>query len=259
MSVAGLALIGATGFVGGNLGRRMPFDDRYDSTNIDSIRGRCYELVVCSGARADKWRINAEPETDRADLARLRAALAEVETRRLLLISTVDVYPEPVGVDEESLIELDALAPYGRHRLELEQWCEARFDTLTVRLPGLFGPGLKKNVVFDLLHDHRVEHVDPRSRFQLFDVRRVWDAAEAAWRSGLRRLNVTAAPISAGEIAREVFGLELLPQAGSFPAYDVRSRHAALFGGRGGYLVGRAETLTALKRFVADERRRRAA
>lgn len=253
------ALIGATGFVGGNLRRAAPFDDLYHSQDIDSIRGRSYELVVCAGARADKWRINAEPETDRAELARLRAALAEVETERLLLVSTVDVYPDPAGVDEESPIELDAIAPYGRHRLELERWCEERFDTLTLRLPGLFGPGLKKNIVFDLLHDHRVEHVDPRGRFQLFDVRRAWEVAEAAWRSGLRRVNVTAEPVSAGEIARELFGRELPALGGTFPSYDVRSRHATFFGGQAGYLFSRAETLAGLERFVAEERRRRAA
>jgi len=253
-----LALIGATGFVGGNLLRQVRFDDVYDSTNIESIRGRRYELVVCAGARADKWRINVEPERDRTELARLRAALGVVETARLLLVSTVDVYPEPAQVDETSSIDVDALEPYGRHRLELERWCESRFDTLAVRLPGLFGPGLKKNVLFDLLHDHCVERVDPQGRFQFFDVRRLWDVAEIAWRAGLRRLNVTAEPVSAGDIAREVFGRELPLLAGKAARYDVRSQHAELFGGRDGYLAGRDETLAALAGFVAEERRRAA-
>jgi nucleoside-diphosphate-sugar epimerase len=253
------ALIGATGFVGSNLLRSETFDDLYDSTNIESIRGRRYELVVCAGARAEKWRINAEPERDAAELERLRAALAAVEAERLLLVSTVDVYPEPAGVDEESPIDAAALAPYGLHRLELERWCESRFDTLVVRLPGLFGPGLKKNLVYDLLHDHRVEAVNPEGRFQLYEVRGLWAAAETAWQAGLRLLNVTAEPVSAGEVAREVFGRTLPPLAGEAARYDVRSRHTELFGGHDGYLFGRDETLAALARFVAEERRRRAA
>jgi nucleoside-diphosphate-sugar epimerase len=252
------ALIGATGFVGSNVLRSEPFDDLYDSTNIESIRGRRYELVVCAGARAEKWRINAEPERDAVELERLRAALAAVRTERLLLVSTVDVYPEPAGVDEESPIDVDALAPYGRHRLELERWCKPRFDTLVVRLPGLFGPGLKKNLVYDLLHDHRVEDIDPDSRFQLYDVRGLWAAAETAWQAGLRLLNITAEPVSAGEVAREAFGRTLPGLARGAARYDVRSRHAELFGGQHGYLFGRDETLAALSRFVAEERRRAA-
>lgn len=253
------ALIGATGFVGSNLLRGATFDDLYDSTNIESIRGRRYELVVCAGARAEKWRINSEPERDRAELDRLRAAVAGVQTERLLLVSTIDVYPEPLGVDEESPIDVDALAPYGRHRLELERWCESRFDTLVVRLPGLFGPGLKKNVVYDLLHDNRVDAIDPDGRFQLWDVRGLWAAAEIAWGAGLRLLNVTAEPVSAGEVARRVFGRTLPDLAGEAVRYDVRSRHAELFGGRDGYLVERDETLAGLLRFVADPQAREAA
>lgn len=253
------ALIGSTGFVGSNVLRCAAFDDRYDSSNIESIRGRRYELLVCAGARAEKWRINADPERDAAELERLRGALAAVEAERLLLVSTVDVYPEPAGVDEESPIDVDALSPYGRHRLELERWCASRFDTLVVRLPGLFGPGLKKNLVYDLLHDHRVEDVDPAGRFQLYDVRGLWDTARIARRAGLRLLNVTAEPVSAGEVAHTVFDRTLPPRTGKAARYDVRSRHAELFGGRDGYLVGRDETLASLSRFVTEERRGRAA
>jgi nucleoside-diphosphate-sugar epimerase len=254
------ALIGHTGFVGGNLLRQTPFDELYNSSNIDAIRGRRFELVVCAGARAEKWRINAEPARDRAELERLTAALADVEAERLLLISTVDVYPSPVRVDEESMIDGDALSPYGWHRLELERWCRKRFETIVVRLPALFGPGLKKNVVYDLLHDHRVEQIHPDGRFQFYDVRRLWWDVEIALSAQLPLLNVTTEPISAGEVAGQVFGRELRSApAGDAPAYDVRSRHAPLFGGRDGYLYERGETLEALARFVAWSRARKAA
>ena len=56
------ALIGYTGFVGGNLHLQTPFDDVYNSKNIDSLRGKSYELVVCAGAPGVKWKANKEPE-----------------------------------------------------------------------------------------------------------------------------------------------------------------------------------------------------
>ena len=55
------ALIGNTGFVGGNLLRQQPFDALFNSKNIDDIAGRSFDLVVCAGVRAEKWlKLNAD-------------------------------------------------------------------------------------------------------------------------------------------------------------------------------------------------------
>ena len=42
---------------------------------------------------------------------------------------------------------------YGRNRARLESWVRATFPEshLVVRLPGIFGPGMKKNIIFDLV------------------------------------------------------------------------------------------------------------
>src|SRR5688572_11586239 len=96
------ALIGHTGFVGGTLHRQFRFDDQYTSSNIASIAGRAYDLVVCAGAPAEKWRANADPEGDRERLAKLSEPLARAKIGELILISTIDVYPTPRGVTEES-------------------------------------------------------------------------------------------------------------------------------------------------------------
>src|SRR5215469_11814811 len=95
------ALIGYTGFVGGNLLRQRPVDALFNSANIDQINGRSFDLVVCAGARAEKWKANADPERDLNDIERLTRALEHVETQKLVLISTVDVFADPVGVDED--------------------------------------------------------------------------------------------------------------------------------------------------------------
>src|SRR5262245_360131 len=157
------ALIGSTGFVGGNLLRQAHFDGLYHSRNVADLRGRAYDTVVCAGARAEKWKANQDPDADRRGLQSLFDAIDAVTASRFVLISTVDVYPSPVGVDEDSPIDPAAASAYGRHRYELEEFVRARFrEHLVVRLPGLFGPGLKKNVIFDLLHDNQVEKIHPR-------------------------------------------------------------------------------------------------
>lgn len=46
------ALIGYTGFVGTTLLKQTKFDDFYRSTNINDIKGKKFDLVVCAGAPA---------------------------------------------------------------------------------------------------------------------------------------------------------------------------------------------------------------
>lgn len=247
------ALIGHTGFVGGNLLAQCRFDACYHSRNIDDIRGRSFDLVVCAGAPAAKWKANQEPDTDRACLARLMAALAEVKAREVVLISTVDVYGRPDGQDES--VPPTGATPYGLHRLELEQFVAVRFATCVVRLPALFGPGLKKNAVYDLLHDNQVDRIDRRAAFQFYDVRRLWPDIEIARRAGLALVHLATEPVTMAEVARTAFGIELstaLP--GPPPRYDFRTRHAGLYGGGDGYVLDRAQVLAGLADFVAAQK-----
>ena len=249
------ALIGSTGFVGGNLLRQAPFDALYHSANIDAIRGRSFDLVVCAGARAEKWKANQDPAADRAGIAKLTAALAGVRASLVVLVSTVDVYPDPAGVDESAPIDESRASPYGRHRLELERWLAGRFDTLVVRLPGLFGPGLRKNVVYDLLHDNQVEKINPTSVYQYYDLENLWGDIQTCLAHGLRLVNFATEPLPTAELLAEVFGRRLPALPGPAARYDFRSRHAGLFGGAGGYLYSRPQVLAGLRRFVEAERR----
>src|ERR1041384_190726 len=96
------ALIGHTGFVGSNLARQTRFDATFNSSNIDTIAGRELDLLVISGVRAEKWIANANPEQDRAGIDRLLDALKSVKASRVVLVSTVDVFVPPIGVDEDT-------------------------------------------------------------------------------------------------------------------------------------------------------------
>src|SRR3954468_23314903 len=94
------ALIGYTGFVGSNLLRQRKFEDCFNSSNIDQISGRNFDIVVVAGARAEKWKANADPAGDLDNIESLIKALTRVNASRVVLISTVDVFLNPVGVDE---------------------------------------------------------------------------------------------------------------------------------------------------------------
>ncbi len=50
------ALIGYTGFVGSNLLHDRSFTRRYRSTNIETIAGEHFDLVVCAARRPSSGR-----------------------------------------------------------------------------------------------------------------------------------------------------------------------------------------------------------
>ena len=251
------ALIGYTGFVGGNLLAQRPFNARYNSSNIEEISGRTFDLIVCAGAPAEKWKANADPERDLVNIERLAQAMSGARARHVVLLSTVDVFGYPIGVDEESLVPTEGLHAYGRNRRLLEELIASRFETTIVRLPGLYGPGLKKNIIFDFLHDNDVQKIDSRGVFQFYNTVRLWRDVETAIRHGLALVHLPTEPVSVADIARVAFGMrfanEVLPTP---PRYDVRSRHASLFGGAGWYVESAAQTLEGIAAYVERERAR---
>jgi nucleoside-diphosphate-sugar epimerase len=180
-------------------------------------------------------------------MARLAQVLASVTARRAVLISTIDVYQSAVRVDETVPANFDGEGAYGTHRAWFEAFFASRFADCTIlRLPGLFAPDLRKNLIFDLLHDRndQWQGMNPTSRFQFFDTSRTWEMCQWAEGHEIPLLNVSSEPVSAQEVA-DLFGVTLRGDSARAD-YDMRSIHAANFGGHDGYLFPKDEVLHAI-------------
>src|SRR4051812_23231156 len=101
------AIIGHTGFVGGTLARQVPFDAGFNSKNIEQIAGKSFDVLYISGMPAAKWIANGDPAGDRAVLDRLVGCLRQVQAQRVVIMSTVDVYPTPIDVNEDTPIDAE--------------------------------------------------------------------------------------------------------------------------------------------------------
>ena len=257
-SAVNQAMVGYTGFAGSTLTKQASFDSLYRSSNVETIRGRSFSRVVCAAAPAKKWLANKDPAADLANIEALISHLEAVETGMFVLVSTVDVFKEPVGVDEETRVDENGLSAYGAHRRLLERFIESRFENhVIVRLPGLVGPGLRKNVIFDLLNDNNLSAVDSRGVFQFYPMVNLWCDIERAILARLRLVHLTAEPLSVGDVAALGFGKpfhQVPPDAPASPArYDMRTCHAGLFGGTGHYQYSRRESLLAVRAFAQSE------
>ncbi|MBF2028576.1 MAG: NAD(P)-dependent oxidoreductase [Oscillatoriales cyanobacterium C42_A2020_001] len=249
-------LIGYTGFVGSNLARSAKFDALYNTQNIADIRGRTFEQLVCAAPQAKKWWANQNPETDLELIQQLINHLEQVQTWQFVLISSIDVFPQITDVDESFDCTSLTNHAYGRNRLTLEQFVTAHFPcSYILRLPGLFGPGLRKNVIFDMIHQNDIEKITPESEFQWYDVTRLWNDVQRAIAHELQLVMLATEPVATADIQTRFFPQSTIGTAAGKPVYyNVQTRYAEVFGGKDGYILSKSEVLEDIGRFVAVER-----
>ena len=250
------ALVGFTGFVGGNLRMQHQFNAQYNSNNIQDIAGRNFKTLVFAGARAEKWWANANAEADRAGIEKAIDCMKQAKADRLVLISTIDVLPPAPGLNEDFDCATAKPHAYGINRFYLEQALADAYERIhIVRLPGLFGPGLKKNIIFDLLNDNMLEKINPESAFQFYDLTRLWSDIERVVSHDIDLIHLFPEPIQTQRIIDELFpdklvGADAAPKAN----YDYRTKYDKLFGGTDGYIYDSTEVLRQLAAFVAAQR-----
>ncbi len=251
------ALIGYTGFVGGNLDKQLSFSEKYNSRNIGDIKDKSFDVIYCAGVSAVKWLANKEPEKDLQTIVPLLTALESVQVKRFVLLSTIDVYREPVNVDEDTIITTDGQHAYGTHRRMIETFIQERFaNHHIIRLPGLFGEGLKKNVIYDFLSNNQVENVHADAIFQFYGLDCLVRDIQVVIDNDFSLVNFATEPVSVKDIAANAFGREFMNRPNdSPPHYDMKTKHADVFGTKGSYIYTRSQVLGQIKAYVDRQKK----
>ena len=303
-------LVGSTGFVGGNLLAKHTFAAECHSSDMTAQYGTRPDLCVYAGVPAAMFLANADPEADLAVMRAARENIRQIAPKRLVLISSIAVLADSRGVYEDSPAQdNEGLSAYGKNRLQLERWVREDFpDALIVRLPALYGAGIRKNFLFDLhtitpamlrpekyselaaksplvksaytLADNgfyklngtadpvalraffaandfnALAFTDARSRYQFYNLGRLWSDMEAARAADVKLLHLCTPPVSAAEVYTAVTGKTDWHNELPKPPfdYDLRSRHAALLGGSGDYLCTKQQELDDITRFMRSWR-----
>lgn len=299
------AIVGYTGFVGSNIYASGEFDAAFNSKNIEEAYGSRPELLVYAGLRAEKFLANNDPQKDLEQVMQAEENIRKIAPRKLILISTIDVFKKPKDVDENSEIDKEGLHPYGYNRYILEERIREEYpECLIVRLPGLFGKNIKKNFIYDMINlipsmlkEEKLEEIvkkdpeigkyyhkqengfykveaaeeerfllrekfgkvgfsalnftDSRSRFQFYDLRRLWEDIKLTDENGIRLWHPATEPVSAAEVYEYVYGKEFKNELTAIPAdYDYKTIHSGLFGRSDGYISEKGEILRDIKEFV---------
>lgn len=151
------ALIGYTGFVGNILKKDIIDCDYYNTKNINEINGKVYDTIFCCGISGVRWLANQNEKKDLEQINNLLTNLKLVkQCNNFILISTIAIY------DDE---------PYGKNRRYAEDEILDIFDDVYIfRLPSVYGDGLKKNLLFDLLHNSIRTPINIMAQMQWYNV-----------------------------------------------------------------------------------------
>ena len=196
------ALIGYTGFVGSNLIEHL--DEKttkyYNSKNIEEIKNETFDTVYCCGLYAEKWKINQSPMDDLNSIEKLQNLLKTISCKTFVLISTVDVFDSNlIQTEDDLVVSLNSYAEhsYGKHRFQMEQFCKKVYsNTYIFRLPALFGKGMKKNALYDMLNSNNLHLLNSDSKFQWYNVSWLYDDIEFFINKNIHEVNFVLEPIS---------------------------------------------------------------
>jgi nucleoside-diphosphate-sugar epimerase len=144
-----IALIGASGFVGKTLAKvlqKTPHDVALVTrTNYEQFKAGNYDIIIHSAMPSKRWWAANNPLDDFDATVRLTAEiLYNWKFEKLVLISSVSA-------------RIQTSHPYGRHKHVAEVLVlDYNPNHLVFRLGGLYGEGLDKGVIFDMMNGNEV-------------------------------------------------------------------------------------------------------
>lgn len=182
-------IIGYTGFIGKNLIGQKKFTYFYNSKNIHTINKKQFNMTIICAPHGKKWWANKFPNKDTLIVNDLLKNLKKIQTKKVIFISTIDVFNKRHNQNENSRININKLNTYGSNRLKIEKFIENNFkDYHIIRLPALFGKYLKKNVLYDLINDNNLDSIKVKSKFQWYYVGDLMNDIEKIIKNNIKKV-----------------------------------------------------------------------
>jgi nucleoside-diphosphate-sugar epimerase len=153
-----IGVIGANGFVGSALCRNHNENDeiiQINKNNYEEEKKEKFDVLINSAMPSAKFWANTNPYEDFKKTVGLTADLAyNWKYKKIIQISTISVE--------------NSDTPYAINKKAAETILNFK-NSLVIRLGTLYGIGLKKGPLFDLLNGNKV-YMDKKSQFDFIDV-----------------------------------------------------------------------------------------
>jgi sugar phosphate isomerase/epimerase len=249
-----IALVGYSGFVGSNLLQFYNFDYFYNSKNFHEASNKTFDTLFFCGVPAVKWYANKNPEEDIDNLNEIKNILKTISVKKIILISTIDVYDEDTNSQKDEDYDCDWFlsSHYGRNRYLFEDFIKKTFiDHHIIRLSALFGKGLKKNIIYDLIHNNQIQNIQIQSSFQWYDLNWLKRDIDLIIKNNLKICNLFSQPLPTSEIVSLFeYHLDKFDKNKKL-SYNLKTKYSSLFSSSvNGYIRSKEEVLVSIQSFL---------
>jgi len=259
------AIVGFSGFVGSNLLQFYKFNHFYNSKNFIDAKNKEFNTLFFCGVPAVKWKANKNPEEDNIIMETLKNILDTINVKKFILISTIDVYENTnCGLNEDYDIIPSKNHTYGKNRFLFEEYIKKRYINYhIIRLPALFGKGLKKNIIYDLINNNNVNDISINSSFQWYYLDWLKKDIDTILENNIKVCNLFTEPfetINIIKIFKNIYGIDYGFQIEYFNKdtpkinYNTCTKYHTLFNNDKHYTRNSCEIMNALEEYLKFEK-----
>lgn len=246
-------IVGYSGLVGSNLLQFYKFDKFFNSKNFEDAKYLEVDEIFFCGIPAVKWHANKYPDEDYDTINKIKEILKTIKAKKIILISTIDVYENSSCQHNEDYdCDIFLNNTYGRNRYLFELFVKETFANYhIVRLPALFGKGLKKNVIYDLINNNLVENISANTKFQWYDLNWLKNDIDIVVKNNIKICNLFTEPLDTIEIIMLFnYPIETFKNTQTL-TYDVKTKYGSFFGSNNdSYIRNKMAVLHNIKLYI---------
>ena len=167
-------------------------------------------------------------------------------------------------LDEDYTIDPNKNHTYGKNRFLFEEYIKTTFINYNIiRLPALFGKGLKKNIIYDLIHNNNVNNIPFNSEFQWYYLDWLKKDIDLILKHDIKICNLFTEPIHTKEIIKIFnqvykidyhFKLEYLDDEKLMKKYDLHTKYNNYFNCKKQYILEKNEIIKSIKEYLLFEK-----
>lgn len=233
--MAKIAILGYTGFVGSHLVKQLTQEGNeltlVNSKNLWKIEYKRFDKIYCACMPGVKWKAIQNPEEDFNNMLKIIHSINYTSANEFYLVSSQDCNSNLTS--NEAFTELPPTI-YGIHRLQFESFIKNRFNNVRImRIGCLFGDGLKKNIIYDIINNKISKTQD--ITYQLYFMDNLVKDFEFMKENDITLMNRFSEPVWVSEIAKAL-GSNIEIESGN-----------SKYCNKGKYLLNKEEQLNYLK------------
>ena len=219
-----IGVVGASGFIGGNLMRMLPSCVAVRPMHSLGVEISALSTLLIAAPSSLKYSIEINPLKDLDNILALSRSLEVFsQVDRVILFSTIDVYRDISSSDEDS--ETLQTVSYGGNRALLEERLRSIFpDLIILRVCGIYGHGMKKNLVFDIKNRRELEvaKYSQESKYQFVHIEDVIRILSSDTEELPGVINLASEPLAVSELLSRS---QMVARSEDKITYNIRSKY----------------------------------